>query len=418
MNQRLLIVGTAYAIREHRKKLSHLAKQFDLTCVTANQCGGFGWTEKVEPDSWSSDYQLVGVPISGAATAGTRTWYRGLASVFRKQSYDLILVENEPWGVLRWQTWVLKQCFQRRALFGEFTWENILRGGIKGRILELAYRVAARTADFAIAGNHCAAAILKRVGAHPARTFCLPQFGVDPEIFAPLSESERAKRRASAGYATNARLIAYCGRFVPEKGVLDLLAAFQSLPHPSEQTLLLFMGAGPLAATLDAAARRDVRIRVVSPMAYPAIATFLQLLDVLVLPSRTSSGPVWWKEQFGHILIEAMACGVVTIGSNCGAIPEVIGEQDCIFSEADVGALRNLLQRTLQDDNWRAAKTAAARTRVLMNYTHEELANRYTKVFNSLFQPQNQKRIGKINRNKKIRAEQKAAKVAKAIEKF
>ena len=167
MNQRLLIVGTAYAIREHRKKLTHLAKKFDLTCVTANECGGFGWTEKVEPGSSSRDYELVGLPIRGAASAGTRTWYRGLDYVFRKQPYDLVLVENEPWGVLRWQTWLLRQRFQRRALFGEFTWENILRGGTKGRILGLVYRAAARTSDFAIGGNSGAAAILKRFGTHP-----------------------------------------------------------------------------------------------------------------------------------------------------------------------------------------------------------------------------------------------------------
>jgi glycosyltransferase involved in cell wall biosynthesis len=385
MSQRLLIVGTAYAIREHRKKLSHLAKKFDLTCVTANECGGFGWIEKVEPESSPRDYELVGLPIVGAASAGTRSWYRGLASVFRKKTYDLILVENEPWGVLRWQSWALKQCFQRHALFGEFTWENILRGGTKGRILELVYRVAVQTTDFAIVGNQCAAAILKRFGGDPARIFCLPQFGVDPEIFTPLSESERTKRREAAGYAPNARLIAYCGRLVPEKGVLDLLAAFQSLAQPGEQTLLLLMGVGPLAATIEVAARRDSRIRAVSPMTYPAIATFLQLLDVLVLPSRTSSGPVWWKEQFGHILIEAMACGVATIGSNCGAIPEVIEEPDCIFPEGDAGALENLLERALRDDLWRATKSRAARARVLTNYTHGELANRYTKVFNSLF---------------------------------
>ena len=151
------------------------------------------------------------------------------------------------------------------------------------------------------------------------------------------------------------------------------------------ETFLVFMGTGPLAARIEAAAREDSRIRALSPMTYPEIATFLQLLDVLVLPSRTSSGPVWWKEQFGHILIEAMACGVATIGSSCGAIPEVIGEPDCIFPEADVGALGNLLRRALRDDVWRAAKSGAGRARVLANYTHEELANRYATAFNALF---------------------------------
>jgi len=47
-------------------------------------------------------------------------------------------------------------------------------------------------------------------------------------------------------------------------------------------------------------------------------------LDVLVLPSRSRS---FWKEQFGRVLIEAMACGVPVIGSSSGEIPNVIGMQ-------------------------------------------------------------------------------------------
>jgi glycosyltransferase involved in cell wall biosynthesis len=385
MNRRLLIVGTAYAVREHRKKLSFLAKSFDLTCATARECGGFGWIESVEPQSCSGDYELIGLPIGGAARAGTRSWYLGLASIFCKRPYDLIFVENEPWGVLRWQCWLLKQLFQRRALFGEFTWENILRGGLKGRILVLAYRLAARTCDFAIGGNQGAKAILERFGTRPARTFCLPQFGVDPGIFVPLTKSDRVKRKESVGFPSNAQVIAYCGRFVPEKGVLDLLAAFQRLPRLPTPIFLAFIGVGPLAAPLEAAARTDIRIRIFPPIAYPEIATFLQLLDLLVLPSHTSAGPTtWWKEQFGHVLIEAMSCAVATVGSNCGAIPEVIGDPECIFPEGDVAALTELLRHALGDRLWIKNKGVAARNRVLLNYTHEVVAQRYAEILKPL----------------------------------
>ena len=54
----------------------------------------------------------------------------------------------------------------------------------------------------------------------------------------------------------------------------------------------------------------------------------LRALDALVLPSEST--PLW-KEQFGHVLIEAMACGVPVVGSDSGAIPEVIGEAGLLF---------------------------------------------------------------------------------------
>ena len=130
MKPRVLLVGTAYAIREHRKKLELLAGHFDLTCVTARECRGFDWVETADAES-PGPYRLAALPIAGAASAGTRCWYRGMTAVFRDGRYDLIFVENEPWGVLRWQSWLLKTLFQRKAVFGEFTWENILRGGWK-----------------------------------------------------------------------------------------------------------------------------------------------------------------------------------------------------------------------------------------------------------------------------------------------
>ena len=57
MKPRVLIVGTAYAIREHRKKLPYLARDFTLTCVTAEQCGGVGWMESAGDDV-SKDYRF------------------------------------------------------------------------------------------------------------------------------------------------------------------------------------------------------------------------------------------------------------------------------------------------------------------------------------------------------------------------
>ena len=56
-------------------------------------------------------------------------------------------------------------------------------------------------------------------------------------------------------------------------------------------------------------------------------------MDLLVAPSQTTP---WWKEQFGRMLIEAMACGVPVIGSDSGEIPYVIGDAGMVVSDVDV----------------------------------------------------------------------------------
>jgi glycosyltransferase involved in cell wall biosynthesis len=68
-------------------------------------------------------------------------------------------------------------------------------------------------------------------------------------------------------------------------------------------------------------------------------------LDVCVLPSRTRQN---WKEQFGRVLVEAMAQGVPVIGSSSGAIPETMGDAGIVFEEDAVEELAAAIRSTLQ----------------------------------------------------------------------
>ena len=98
---------------------------------------------------------------------------------------------------------------------------------------------------------------------------------------------------------------------------------------------------------------------------------FYRSLDLLVLPSRTRPN---WKEQFGRVLIEAMACGVPVLGSDSGEIPHVIGDAGIVFPEGDVEMLRCQVQRLMVDRAARNSLAAAGRQRVLDRFTMAEIA--------------------------------------------
>ncbi len=69
----------------------------------------------------------------------------------------------------------------------------------------------------------------------------------------------------------------------------------------------------------------------VGAVAHEAVPDYLAALDTLVLPSCTTST---WAEQFGHVLIEAMAAGLPVMGSSSAAISEVVADAGLLFPRA------------------------------------------------------------------------------------
>jgi glycosyltransferase involved in cell wall biosynthesis len=103
--------------------------------------------------------------------------------------------------------------------------------------------------------------------------------------------------------------------------------------------------------------------------------------DVLVLPSLTRPN---WKEQFGRVLVEAMSSGIPVIGSDSGAIPDVIGESGLIVPEGDVTALMEALARLQTSAELRTALGTNGRSRVIHHFTHEQVAQDTVRVYQAL----------------------------------
>jgi glycosyltransferase involved in cell wall biosynthesis len=147
---------------------------------------------------------------------------------------------------------------------------------------------------------------------------------------------------------------------------------------------LTLVGEGESRADLVAlAAKLDItdRVRFDSRRESQAMPLFYQALDVFVLPSRTLST---WKEQFGRVLVEAMACAVPVVGSDSGEIPNVVGEAGLLFAEGDVDGLRGHLQRLLDDPKLRAKLGQAGRAHMLAHYTMQQIAAQTVDVYHAL----------------------------------
>lgn len=368
---RILFVGHSYINVEARKKLYQLAHYAgcDIWLVVPTRWRHESFGEYVfQPDPRDSVIKVFTVPvyISGRVFA---FFYdpRAVVQIVHQVAPEIFHIEQEP-GSLSLLQFVLLASFYPRAQVIAFAWENVLGQSRARQMLE---RIELARLDYLLVGSHSSAQVFCAKG-YRGPLAVVPNVGVDAELFVP--------RRAARPLFDNRFVVGFAGRLVPEKGCLDLLDAFARLP---EDFHLLFVGDGTLRDTLEQRAREyGIKPRVTFQPTVPQaqVADFLNQMDCLVLPSRTTKK---WREQFGLVLAQAMACGIPVVGSDSGAIPEVIGDAGLIFPEGDVDALRQCILR-LRDDCLRAELGQRGRARVLAHYTHERIAERTYAIYRKL----------------------------------
>lgn len=196
-------------------------------------------------------------------------------------------------------------------------------------------------------------------------------FGVDLEAFRPR------ERRADQAFT-----IGYVGRLMPAKGLLVLIDALAQIKN--ENWRFLIVGDGPERSAMEnkltSYGLLD-RCEFAGAVPYDETPEYFQKLDVLVVPTTTTKKI---REQFGRVIIEAMACEVPVIGSTCGAIPEVIADAGLISPEGDPTILAEHLHRLMLDENLQQRLARAGRERVEKHYTWEKVAEKifaaYTEV--------------------------------------
>ena len=199
-------------------------------------------------------------------------------------------------------------------------------------------------------------------------------FGTDIARFKPGTAPQL---RAELGI-DGAHVVGYMGRLVPEKGVDILLKAAAKAAARSDTPVVkvLIVGSGPMRQELEALAETlGIRDKVVfaGSVAFADAGRYLQCMDTFVLPSRTTRR---WKEQFGRVLIEAMACGIPVLGSDSGSIPSVVGDAGggLIFQEDNVDECADAIARLACDSELRNRLSSVGVESVRERYTFDAVA--------------------------------------------
>ena len=187
------------------------------------------------------------------------------------------------------------------------------------------------------------------------RTSRIP-LGFEPELFHP-DEGTRSRIRSEMGL--HETTFAYFGRLIPEKGVHLLLEALHRLLDRPWQLLLDRFSdyRHPYVQQVaDTVQRLGLQQRIVYFDApHDRMGDFMNAADIVVMPSRTTDR---FKEQYGRVAAEAMACGRTVVVSSSGALPELVGDAGLVVPESQLGAL-DVVLRELLDNPARRAELGA-----------------------------------------------------------
>jgi len=364
------MVSKALVVGAYQRKLEELAC---LPGVALTAIVPAGWRDRrgalTLDRAHTTGYDLLVAPLAFNGQFHLH-FYPTLGRLLRRLRPDVLHVDEEPYNLATWHALRLGQAVGARGLF--FTWQNLNRRyPWPFRHFETTnYRRAA----CAIAGNQDAVGVL-RVKGYRGPVVVIPQFGVDPDIFAPAPAP-------AASADDHTFTVGYAGGLAPEKGVDLLLAACAG--WPAGRWALQIAGEGPERAHLGKlAAQLGIadRVQFLGYRPSTALPAIYRGWDVLVLPSRSRPN---WVEQFGRVLIEAMACGVPVIGAATGEIPNVIGDAGLTFPEGDIAALRAALAALAANPTRRAALAEQGRARVLAHFTQAQIAAATYRVYRQM----------------------------------
>jgi glycosyltransferase involved in cell wall biosynthesis len=360
---RVLVVAHNAVAESNRQRVEELARLpgTQVWLLTPGWWFEEGRLVRVDASAWWS----VGRTL--ATGNGTRYVYLShLVGLIRRLRPDVIDVHEEPFSLAAAQVVLAREALASRAAVAFYSAVNLVR---RWRLpYRLAERLVLARGDAAYGPNRDVPEVLRAKGfSGPVATIPL---GVDVDRFARASATELGIDRPRIGFL---------GRLEPVKGLPVLLDAMARLRVPAT---LVIGGEGPERERLRGlvqAAGLGKRVSFVGEVAYADVPGFLKALDVLVLPSVTL--PPEHKEQFGRVLIEAMAAGVAVVGSSSGAIPEVIGEAGLVVPEADPTALATALERVLTDAGLRAGLVERGRARVVGQYAWPVVAARTRELY-------------------------------------
>lgn len=343
----------------------------------------------VAPASWDSEYgtrhlerwptfegALHAVPVALSGNVPLHVYRSTFLPLLHDVQPDAIYVHNEPYAASTAQVLAAHWLSQADAAFGFYSAQNIQKSYPPP--FRWTEQQVYRASSFAFPCSETVNETLRAKG-YTDTTTRLP-LGVDSDRF------DRAQDQ-SAPPALNAPdasvIIGFAGRVVEEKGLDTFMDALGKVRNLSWHFVIL--GDGDFVPELKRKAKRlglTDRVSFLGYIDHEEVPRYLAAMDLAVLPSETQPN---WKEQFGRVIVEALAAGTPVLGSDSGEIPRLLDRTQggLTFPEGRPHACAERLARLVEHPSLRKQLAHRGEDYVTTRYTHEHLAQSFAKTIRS-----------------------------------
>lgn len=280
-----------------------------------------------------------------------------LPALLNEKKPRIVLVDNDPISRLSEETgkWCKANCAQLYCISCENLslgiTDTLKRRGIKSLPAALWKRMMIRRTRKVVSGIFTINTDGKKIFEHEGykNVHHIP-LGFDPQYF---NVNKAARNSVREQLTLQHKTIAYFGRITPEKGVTLLIEALSGLMQYDWHLMMDHFDEYVSGYNQEVHQRLTSsgvmeRVVFVSPDHF-GIGAYMNAADMAVVPSVAVPN---WKEQYGRVAAEALACGTLVIASNSGALPELLGGHGIIFPEGNVDALRSVLEEQLKNKHY------------------------------------------------------------------
>ncbi len=360
----------------HAQLSSLVQHGFDVTIIASEPA--------LERPVQGADYRSVEIPRKISLAKDLRALY-ALYRLFKERRFDIVHSTTPKAGLLCALAGSLARVPVRMHTFTGQPWVGL--SGLKKQLSKSSDRLIGwlNTRCFADSESQRRFIVEQNVVV-PDRIDVLGSgslAGINLRRFDPkrVEFTDRDRLKKELGIASETDVLLFVGRLATDKGIKELLAAFEAVAEQRENVTLVL--AGPLESDIDASLRslpESVRAKIVAPGFIAEPERYMAVADLLVIPS--------YREGFGTVVIEAAAMGLAAVGTDIYGLSDAIidGETGALVPVRNAEVLAAALLKLLADPTRRQALGRNARARVQREYSEQHmtrlLMDEYVRLLN------------------------------------